>query len=141
MLDGRVIHDGNVELAVIVAIEEGDAAATHGFHKIAALRRRAWDGRESCLRSNVVKVHGSRGGRDGDSLATLALGAGRRQEKGRELTKKEEGRKGTEDEDTVLSHARLPACRPRTSLLRLALLRRFFIPRGAEVVASPSLRL
>ena len=57
VIDRRIIHRDNVELAVTITIEQPDPAS-HGLQQISHLRRRIGNFGDADLRRNIVKMYG-----------------------------------------------------------------------------------
>src|SRR5689334_8836961 len=58
-LDCAVVDDRDVELAVIVAVEQRNAARRHRLDHVSPLRRRMWSGCQSRLAADLTEGHNS----------------------------------------------------------------------------------
>ncbi len=56
-LECGVIHHGDVEFAIVVTVEERDAASRHRFHHVASFRCRVRHGSQAGTGSHVAEVH------------------------------------------------------------------------------------
>jgi hypothetical protein len=55
-VNSGIIHDRDIQPAIVVTIKQGDATA-HGFNEIVLVERCVWNGSEASVRANIVKIY------------------------------------------------------------------------------------